>query len=385
VTSAVVVGAGIAGATVALGLAQRGVVVTVVDAELEGRATAAGAGIVQPWSSALSGPYYELYARGAAHYSTFVARLGDLGITDVGYRRCGSLVVADEAAAIDAVEARLQERRPTAPAMGDVERLDSREIRARFAPLRDGLHGVSVSGGARVDGRLLVAGVLDATRRLGGTIRAGTVCVQLTPSDRVAVTLDGQVLGGDVVVVAGGAWTRPLLAPLGAAIDVEPQRGQIVHLQLADVDTGAWPTIFAVGDHYLVPFDGGRVVAGATRETGSGFDARVTAGGLHQVLDAALALAPGLIDATLVEVRVGLRPLAAAMVPTVGPVPSLDDVYVASGYGAAGLTMAPALGDALAELIATGRSPFELPAGALTDAPSTRATRSANPPRRRHQ
>ena len=47
-TSAVVVGAGIAGATVALGLAQRDVVVTVVDAELEGRATAAGAGIVQP-------------------------------------------------------------------------------------------------------------------------------------------------------------------------------------------------------------------------------------------------------------------------------------------------------------------------------------------------
>ena len=46
------------------------------------------------------------------------------------------------------------------------------------------------------------------------------------------------------------------------------------------------------------------MLAGATRETGSGFDARVTAGGLHQVLDAALALAPGLIDATLVEVRV---------------------------------------------------------------------------------
>ena len=84
------------------------------------------------------------------------------------------------------------------------------------------------------------------------------------------------------------------------------------------------------------------------------------------MLDAALALAPGLIDATLVEVRVGLRPLAAGMVPTVGPVPGLDDVYVASGYGAAGLTMAPVLGDALAELIVTGRSPFELPAGSLT-------------------
>jgi D-amino-acid dehydrogenase len=369
-TSAVVVGAGIAGATVALGLAHRGVVVTVVDAELDGRATAAGAGIVQPWSSAVTGPYYDLYARGAAHYSTFVAQLGDLGITDVGYRRCGSLVVADDAAAIEAVEARLRARRPAAPAMGDVERLDGTGIRARFPPLREGLHGLSVPGGARVDGRLLVAGVLDATRHLGGTVRTGTVTVQPTPSDRVEVTVDGEVVGGDVVVVAGGAWTRPLLAPFGARVDVEPQRGQIVHLHLADVDTTAWPTIVPVGDHYLVPFDGGRVVAGATRETGSGFDARVTAGGVRRVLDDALALAPGLTDATLIDVRVGLRPLAAGMVPTVGPIPGLDAVHVASGYGAAGLTMAPVLGDALAELIVTGRAPFELPAGAFRPPPA---------------
>ena len=152
-----------------------------------------------------------------------------------------------------------------------------------------------------------------------------------------------------------------MLAPLGAAIDVEPQRGQIVHLHLAGVDTSTWPTVVPVGEHYLVPFDGGRIVAGATRETGSGFDARVTAGGLRQVLDDALALAPGLADAALVEVRVGLRPLAAGMVPTVGPMPGLAGTYVATGYGAAGLTMAPVLGDALAELIVTGRSPFELP------------------------
>jgi glycine/D-amino acid oxidase-like deaminating enzyme len=369
-TSAVVVGAGIAGATVAFGLARRGVAVTVVDAELDGRATAAGAGIIQPWSSAASGPYYELYARGAAHHPTLVAQLDELGITDVGYRRCGSLVVADGPAAIDAVGARLRERRSTAPAMGEVERLDGRAIRSHFPPLRDDLHGLVVPGGARVDGRLLVAGVLGAVERLGGTVRRGTVDVRPAAADGVAVTIDDEPVRGDVVVVCGGAWTRPLLAPLGATIDVEPQRGQIVHLHLTGVDTAAWPTVVPVGEHYLVPFDGGRIVAGATRETGSGFDARVTAGGLRQVLDAALALAPGLADAALIEVRVGLRPLATGMVPTVGPIPGRAGTYVATGYGAAGLTMAPVLGDALAELIVTGRSPFALPAGALTPPPA---------------
>src|SRR5262245_34167814 len=174
-TSAVVVGAGIAGATVALGLARRGVAVTVVDAELAGRATAAGAGIVQPWSSAASGPYYELYARGAAHYATFVAQLDELGVTDLGYRRSGSLVVAGDAAAVEAVEARLAERRSTAPAMGEVERLDGPAIQGRFPPLRDDLHGLFVPGGARVDGRLLAAGVLRAVEALGGRVRRGEV------------------------------------------------------------------------------------------------------------------------------------------------------------------------------------------------------------------
>ncbi len=368
-TSAVIVGAGIAGAAVAVGLAQRGVSVTVVDAGLDGRATAAGAGIVQPWSSAVSGAYFDLYARGAAHYATFVDQLAALGSSDLGYRRCGSLVVADDPGAIDVVEARLGERRPAAPAMGAVERLDGRAIQDRFPPLRDGLHGVFVPGGARVDGRLLVAGVLAAVERLGGTVRRGWVAVR-PAGGRVEVTLDGEAISGDVVVAAGGAWTRPLLAPLGATVDVEPQRGQIVHLHLAATATDGWPTVVPVGDHYLVPFDGGRVVAGATRETGSGFDARVTAAGLRRVLDDALALAPGLADATLVEVRVGLRPLATGMVPTVGPLPGHDGVFVATGYGAAGLTMAPVLGDALAELIVTGRAPFELPAGALRPPPA---------------
>ena len=49
---------------------------------------------------------------------------------------------------------------------------------------------------------------------------------------------------------------------------------------------------------------------GATRETGSGFDARITAGGVLEVLSNAVSVAPGLAAASLIETRVGLRPLA---------------------------------------------------------------------------
>jgi D-amino-acid dehydrogenase len=50
-------------------------------------------------------------------------------------------------------------------------------------------------------------------------------------------------------------------------------------------------------------------VAGATRETGSGFDYRITPAGLAEILEQALAVAPGLADGTYLETRVGFRPM----------------------------------------------------------------------------
>ena len=96
------------------------------------------------------------------------------------------------------------------------------------------------------------------------------------------------------VVIAAGAWSRALGGRLGIEIPVEPQRGQIVHLGLAGVDTGAWPIVLAFRGHYIVPWTDGRVVVGATRETGSGFAPHTTAAGVVEVLTEALRVAPGL-------------------------------------------------------------------------------------------
>jgi len=345
----IVVGGGIAGAGVAFGLARRGAAVTVVDAAHVGQATAAGAGILEPWGSAATGAFYELYARGAAFYPALVAALDELGITDLGYRRTGALVVSTDATDVNAVAARLDLRRAASPEMGEIARLSSDELCARFPALRADLDGIWIEGAARVDGRLLCAGLLAAVERLGGEVRRGTVSV-----DPPTVRLDGVTLDADAVVLAGGAWTRSL----GVDVDVEPQRGQIVHLRVDGVDTSVWPVVVPVGDHYIVPFDDGRIVVGATREKGSGFDPRVTAAGQRRVLDDALTLAPGLCEATVLETRVGLRPLAAGGMPSLG---AHEGVFVATGYGAAGLTIAPAAGDALAELILTGTAPFPLP------------------------
>ncbi len=121
----VVVGGGVAGASVAFGLAIRGAAVTLIDDARTGRATAAGAGIIQPWASVVTGAFYELQAAGAAHYPLLLAQLSDLGITDVGYRRTGALVVNESTEVLDTVEARVRERATRAVHVGDISRVDA--------------------------------------------------------------------------------------------------------------------------------------------------------------------------------------------------------------------------------------------------------------------
>jgi D-amino-acid dehydrogenase len=106
----------------------------------------------------------------------------------------------------------------------------------------------------------------------------------------------------------------------------------------------------------MLAFDDSRIVVGATRETGSGFDHRVTAAGLHEVLEEAISVAPGLADATVADIRVGFRPASLDERPLLGPVAGAKGLIVATGFGPTGLTMGPYAGVVAAEL-ALGRTP----------------------------
>lgn len=76
----VIVGAGVLGASVAFHLARMGEHVTVIDAGLDGRATAAGAGIICPWVSGVDDPaFYGLYAGGGEYYPDLIAALAETG------------------------------------------------------------------------------------------------------------------------------------------------------------------------------------------------------------------------------------------------------------------------------------------------------------------
>ena len=213
-----------------------------------------------------------------------------------------------------------------------------------------------VAGGGRVDGRLMAAGLLRAAQRHGATVREGHAEL-LAANERVTgVAVDGETIPADQVVVTAGAWATSLLRQVGVSLPIEPQRGQIVHLRLPGQDTQSWPVILPPGSHYLLAFDDSRVVVGATRESGSGFDYRVTAAGQMEVLTEAMRVAPGLATATIIETRVGFRPVALGGRPLLGKVSGVDGLVVGNGLGAAGLTIGPFAGKLLAD-VALGREP----------------------------
>jgi D-amino-acid dehydrogenase len=345
----IVVGAGVLGASTAYHLARDGAAVTLVDRADEGRATSAGAGIVCPWGTRIEDPSaYTLLAGGARYYPHLVAALAEDGEQDLGYRQVGALFVPDDPAELNAAERRVRARAVDAPEAGRIERLSPSQAQALFPPLRKDLPALHVSGGARVNGRLLAAAMSRAAATRGAQVIEGSAELILRGSRAAGVRVDGQVIEADAVVVAAGAWASALLAPAGIQLAVAPQRGQIIHLRLPGTDTTHWPTLQPLSSHYLLAFDDCRVVIGATRELGSGFDYRLTAGGVAEVLNAGLAVAPGLAGWTLHEIRIGFRPLASDNRPMLGPLRGIDNLLIGNGLGASGLTMGPYCGALLA-------------------------------------
>jgi len=351
-----VVGAGILGASTAYHLAAAGAEVFLVDSSAQGRATAAGAGIICPWASLSDdAEWYELACAGARYYPDLISQLAEAGETDVRYRKTGALSAPGDER-IDLVERRFRERAAGAPEAGIISRLDPQEARALFPPLARERAALHIEGGARVDGAALAAALSRAARTHRARVFTGSAMLKHGHDRVTGIAIGRQSFDADAVIITAGVWVNSLLAPLGLRMMVEPQRGQIIHLRLPGAGTANWPSLLPMNEFYLLAFDDSRVVVGATREIGAGMDYRVTAGGQAEVLNAGLAIAPGLASATLLETRVGFRPVSASGKPQLGRVRGCEGLLVGNGMGRSGLTIGPLAGKLLAQL-ALGQTP----------------------------
>ncbi|TQR96635.1 NAD(P)/FAD-dependent oxidoreductase [Paenibacillus ottowii] len=349
----IVIGAGILGASTAYQLAKMGTNVVLVDRKDKGQATDAAAGIICPWlSQRRNQAWYQLAKAGARFYPELIEELKSEGETETGYAQVGALSIHDDVNKIQKMQERAHLRHTDAPEIGEIMQLNEKETHERFPLLVDRYRSVHISGAARIDGRALRDALIRSAQRNGATLIYGDAVLQYDSDHVTGVTVGGNSFSSDVVIVCAGAWANQLMLPLGIRFKVSFQKAQIMHLQIpAGQDTGTWPVIMPPSDQYLLAFDQQKIIIGATHENEiEGYDTRVTAGGMQEILNKGLELAPDLANSTFQEVRVGFRPFTPGFLPVLGAVPGWNGLIAANGLGASGLTMGPFIGSQLAKL-----------------------------------
>ena len=338
-----IIGAGIVGATAAYYLSKESDLEVTVFDHGQGQATKAAAGIISPWfSKRRNKAWYKMARLGADFYVNLLTDLEKSGQEIDFYQRSGVFLLKKNESKLEELYQLALQRREESPLIGQLAILNQASANELFPDLQGFDHLLYASGGARVDGQLLVTRLLEA-----GQVKLVKEKVTLTPLAS-GYQIDEEVF--DQVILATGAWLGHLLEPLGYEVDVRPQKGQLRDYQLAQ-DMEAYPVVMPEGEWDLIPFAGGKLSLGATHENDMGFDLTVDETLLQQMEEAALPCYPSLVEATRAGERVGIRAYTSDFSPFFGQVPELAGVYAASGLGSSGLTTGPIIGYHLAQLI----------------------------------
>ncbi len=190
---------------------------------------------------------------------------------------------------------------------------------------------------------------IDALDAAGGAI-AGVVT-------HVA-TADGEprreLLTADAYVVCLSSYTPQLLSPLGIHVPIYPAKGYSATLPI--VDPGAAPSVSITDDARKIVFTrlGNRLRIAGTAEL-SGYNLDLNTVRCEALTRRAGEWFGGAIDPARAEYWTGLRPATPSNVPLIGRT-RYPNLYLNTGHGTLGWTMAAGSGKALADLV-SGRKP----------------------------
>ena len=271
-----------------------------------------------------------------------------------GYRRGGGLRIAlDDAGWAEARDTVAEQRAGHVP----VELVDAATAH-RLAPglSRDCRGGVHCPIDGQAEAVATVHAWAQAARRMGARIEEGVGVESLVVEGRrvtAVVTSGGARRPCDVALVAGGAWSAPLLEKIGLEL---PLRGRGLQMLLTDTaPAGLAPVVGCFGRPLSL-----KQLADGAYLIGGGWPARVVDETVNrwEVLDdsvrgslqVARAVYQPLAERTVARSWAGIEAFMPDDLPVLGPVPGVEGVLVAAGFSGHGFALVPTVGDVLARL-----------------------------------
>lgn len=351
----VIVGGGVIGMMSALQLADAGHEVTLVDRHACGRESSwAGGGIVSPlYPWRYSAPISRLSSWSEGYYPELALRLLEETGVDPEYRQKGLLYLR-----VDDEERALAWAREVGKPLERVGSDFLYDKEPAAAPGCDDALWMPTLGSIR-NPRLVRALRTRLAAMPRVSLREETEVTGLRrQGDRVmALETSTGPIGGDQVIVCGGAWAAGLLAGVGVSLAVRPVRGQMI---LFRAPPGLVKRVVLMDGRYVIPRADGRVLAGSTLEE-VGFDKDTTEAARASLWESATAIVPALAQCEVEHHWAGLRPGSPDGVPFIGAVPGFRNLHVNAGHYRNGLVLAPASTRLLVDGL-LGREPILDPA-----------------------
>lgn len=292
-----------------------------------------------------------IHALNSASLPAWERRLATLGLEGL-LRRKGILSVWTDRREFEAAAA-LHARQN---ALGiPVERLEPAELRVLEPAFGPEVVGAALypTGAHVCDPRDFTVALHDSALARGMTFTRATVADFVPGPDGLTLaTAEGTTIRTDRVVLAAGAWSKPLAAKVGDYVSLDTERGYNITVPAGTIGVTR-PVMFEGQGFVVSPLDTGDRIGGAVEFAGLTRPAnwkRVDAmiGRLRRVMPRL-----GTIEG---ERWMGFRPSTPDSLPVIGR--SRDDTRVvhAFGHGHYGLTQAAATAEIVAALMA-GRSP----------------------------
>ena len=367
-----IIGGGVIGLGIGWQLAKSGASVTIYEQAETGRAASwAAAGMLAPLAEAHTEEpeLLKLGCQSLALYPQWVQELEADAEMSIGYRVDGTLIVGLEP---DDTH-QLRHLYGSQQDLGlDVEWLAGREAREIEPALSPRVTAaIRCESDHQVDNRLMVKALKRGYQRYGGVVCENRAIESIYIENGIAAgvkTRDGEKQNGDAIVLSAGCESAQIQGlPDAIRPPVRPVKGQMLALQMEAGITvnnvirtvrARYPTSV-----YLVPRTDGRLIIGATSEE-MGFDTRLTAGGVFELLRGAWEAVPGIYELPLLETWTGLRPGSRDNAPILGETP-IENLIYATGHYRNGILLTPITAYEIAKLILTGETsesivPFRL-------------------------